>query len=338
MGKLLAVAKAREAELEAHRSTLDQQRSSSSQAAAEAEAEARAEHKRGEEARGELWQRLKRQAVMQAAEARELQQSLSLNRGEAEAARQAAAQEAHHLRHALSQSDVRLVEVSNHLRSAEEAHVRQLVLTGVIATKHGRKGKPHPRHVRVSQSLRRLEWGKPAALVGRGGGDDEKRSVDVGEISEIVPGVATEVARRSGKGKEALFLSVISPARTLDLEFASAELRDTWLRALRHWRGVRPHGTGHMGLLLGHMGLQPGYTGLQPGNVWLHPSSYRAAASLTHGCRPRAQRAHGRARVHRLRCLRRLRRVRCLRLLRRLLSRASQAAANARFLHSCRLP
>ena len=43
-------------------------------------------------------------------------------------------------------------------------------------------------------------------------------SVDVCEISEIVPGVATEVARRSGKGKEALFLSVITPARTLDLE------------------------------------------------------------------------------------------------------------------------
>ena len=161
VGKLLAVARAREAELEAQRSTLDQQRSSSSQAAVEAEAAARAERKRGEEARGELWQRLKRQAVMQAAEARELQQSLSFNRGEAEAARQAAAQEAHHLRHALSQSDVRLVEVSNHLRSAEEAHVRQLVLTGVIATKHGRKGKPHPRHVRVSQSLRRLAGGGP---------------------------------------------------------------------------------------------------------------------------------------------------------------------------------
>ena len=113
MGKLLAVAKAREAELEAHRSTLDQQRSASSQAAVEAEAEARAERMRGEQARGELWQRLKRQAVTQAAEAQQLQQSLSLKRGEAEAALEAAAQEAHQFRHALAQRDVRLAEVSS---------------------------------------------------------------------------------------------------------------------------------------------------------------------------------------------------------------------------------
>ena len=258
VGALLEAARAHEAELLSHRSSLDAQRAASSDAALAAEALVRSERERAQLGRSELWQRLKRQAVTQAAEAKRLQASLERKSGEAEQAREAAEREARQWRAAMVHKDSVLSSMSGSMRSAEEAHVRQLVLTGVVATKHGRKGKPHPRHVRVAQSLRRLEWSKPGlgasgGLGGGGGGygggggvsvygggDDEKRSLDVGEISEIVPGIATEVARRGGtnRGKEALFLSVLTPQRTLDLEFSSAELRDTWLHALRRWHDL----------------------------------------------------------------------------------------------------
>ena len=74
------------------------------------------------------------------------------------------------------------------------------------------------------------------------------------EVVAITPGLTTDVARRGakagskasgkagGRGRSAadlrdnLFLSVVSPTRTLDLEFRSAELRDAWLATLLKWR------------------------------------------------------------------------------------------------------
>ena len=59
-----------------------------------------------------------------------------------------------------------IAELRNKLRETEARHVRQLAACGVTALKHGRKGKPHPRHVRVGPTLRRLEWSKPGSSGG----------------------------------------------------------------------------------------------------------------------------------------------------------------------------
>ena len=85
----------------------------------------------------------------------------------------------------------RLLEASHTLRSAEEAHVRQLVLTGVLATKHGRKGKPHPRHVRCVGA--RIEWARADEQQRHG---RYEKAISVDEIETIQGGMATDVARR----------------------------------------------------------------------------------------------------------------------------------------------
>lgn len=70
--------------------------------------------------------------------------------------------------------------------------------------KHGRKGKPHPRHIRCDETLRRLEWGKAdrAKSVGGGAGMREEKGIALEDVDEFLPGLATPIARRSGKGKE----------------------------------------------------------------------------------------------------------------------------------------
>eukprot|EP00966_Prymnesium_polylepis_P208701 4835504-Prymnesium_polylepis.1 len=58
------------------------------------------------------------------------------------------------------------------------------------------------------------------------------------EIEEILPGLATQIAQRSGKGKGSVFLCVISSKRSLDLEFANEAMRNTWLQTLRDWKAA----------------------------------------------------------------------------------------------------
>ena len=108
--------------------------------------------------RRELWQRLKRQAVVQAASVRQLQCSLSASRAEQAAIRaQAEAEQLTALaKLALCEAELALLRESH--RSNEAYHTRRLAASGVVAIKHGRKGKPHPRHIRCVGE--RLEWAK----------------------------------------------------------------------------------------------------------------------------------------------------------------------------------
>lgn len=85
-----------------------------------------------------------------------------------------------------------------------QAHLEQLLLNGAVALKHGRKGKPHARLVRCDATLRRLEWvkldrGKSGAI---GPNVREEKGIAVEEIDQILPGLGTPIARRSGKGRE----------------------------------------------------------------------------------------------------------------------------------------
>ena len=96
-----------------------------------------------------------------------------------------------------------------------------------MALKHGRKGKPHARHIRCDETLRYLEWGRSQPGGNKLGGGSDEKSLPVEDISEIVEGLATPVARRSGKGEEAPTLChVARPHPTAPLSHPTAPQND----------------------------------------------------------------------------------------------------------------
>ena len=189
----------------------------------------------GSRQRNELWQRLKRQAVLQAAAVRTLQQSLNASKAREQ---RLAAESGNNMKSAselLAERDVELANLRCSMRSADELHAKQLAASGVTALKHGRKGKPHPRHIRcVGQ---RLEWGNPSQ---KGRGYDKGMALQ--EITLIEGGLVTEVTKKMLNKKaavsEQLFLSVIGKGRTLDLEFPTRAARDEWWGTIERWREV----------------------------------------------------------------------------------------------------
>eukprot|EP00962_Isochrysis_galbana_P013877 scaffold3946_cov118-Isochrysis_galbana.AAC.1 len=107
-----------------------------------------------------------------------------------------------------------------------------MLLTGVLCLKHGRRGKPHPRHVRCDPALQRLEWAASALA-------PADKFIEVEEITAIEAEPASDMARKAAKGGKAAdghFLSIATPRRSLDLEFRSVELRDAWMGTLTSWR------------------------------------------------------------------------------------------------------
>ena len=86
---------------------------------------------------------------------------------------------------AISEREATLSGLRGSLRAANQAHLEQLLLNGAIALKHGRKGKPHARHVRCDDTLRRLEWAKAdrgKAAAGGGGGVREDKGIAIEEV------------------------------------------------------------------------------------------------------------------------------------------------------------
>ena len=246
-GRLLAAAEAKQEELEEERARLSVVRQHSVEAAvaataAEAAEAAAAAAERAEAteeelkaARRALWQRLKRQALLQSTAVRRLEEGLK-HQQEQRAALEALAADHASLREMMTQRESELVGSQQAAAEAEAEHVQQLLATGVIALKHGRKGKPHPRRVRVGRTGRRLEWGRAAGAAGADTDARADKGIDVETIVDILPGCVTDISRRGGRGREARFLCVIAGPRTLDLEFGSEAMRDTWLRVLRRWR------------------------------------------------------------------------------------------------------
>ena len=236
VGNLLGEARAAEARLGEERATLARTRAEQADALAAAEASMASAEAAASKGRRELWQRLKRQAVVQAAAVRELQRSLSASQASQREAASSAASTQAVQRGALAERDNEVMRLRAAMRAAEAAHVKQLAASGVTALKHGRKGKPHARHVRCTGM--RLEWGRADERGGRG----YDKFLPLHEIESIHDGIATDVARRLGKGRDDLFLCVTSASRSLDLEFPSRAARDEWSRIVRRWREVSLRG------------------------------------------------------------------------------------------------
>jgi hypothetical protein len=59
------------------------------------------------------------------------------------------------------------------------------------------------------------------------------QGVDLGEVSDVVPGITTDVLRRTAHaGKDGCYLSLNADARSVDLCFEDAGTRDDWLHLL----------------------------------------------------------------------------------------------------------
>uniref|UniRef100_A0A7S2CKN4 PH domain-containing protein n=1 Tax=Haptolina brevifila TaxID=156173 RepID=A0A7S2CKN4_9EUKA len=197
---------------------------------------------------------------MQAAAVRALQVALSASQVEQQVAQKHADDSMQSAKDALAMRDARLEELQRSVREAHETHVRRLCEGGVVALKHGRKGKPHPRHVRCVRD--RLEWSRPE--YSRPDGKSYEKAILCGEIMTIRGGAATDVAKRLGKGRdEERILCVTATSRTLDLEFGSQAARDEWWELLRSWHEMQsaldmpagwssslPHPHGHSALPL----------------------------------------------------------------------------------------
>ena len=223
--ELIATSEAREAEVEA---ALDTAREEA--AAARAEVDAASSERRA--AIDELRARLERAAIFgAAAEKRRHEEaqaaSAAANEHSALAARTQASWSA-----ALDAQRAALARAQGEARAEELRHLREMLLTGVLCLKHGRRGKPHPRHVRCDVSLRQLEWGASAL-------EKADKALEITDILSVEPGLVTEVAHKAakaGRTPDGCFLSIITPRRTLDLEFRCTEVRDAWFATLSSWR------------------------------------------------------------------------------------------------------
>eukprot|EP00457_Paulinella_chromatophora_P001654 gb/GEZN01001656.1/.p1 GENE.gb/GEZN01001656.1/~~gb/GEZN01001656.1/.p1 ORF type:complete len:904 (+),score=189.32 gb/GEZN01001656.1/:124-2835(+) len=101
-----------------------------------------------------------------------------------------------------------------------------LASTGHMFVKHGRKGKPHPRVVKVELDTGVVSWGLNLQNM------DPNHSINLKDTQEIVAGCAKGVFARPGYNKgldERLCFSLLLPARSLDLQAESPAERNFWI-------------------------------------------------------------------------------------------------------------
>jgi hypothetical protein len=94
-------------------------------------------------------------------------------------------------------------------------------VNGVSFVKHGRKGKPHARLVKVNLSSGEISWGSGSLNL------HTATDVKVGKTSSVLKSVAFHVA------DPRLCFSVFWDDRTLDLQAKEEKIRDVWVHGLR---------------------------------------------------------------------------------------------------------
>lgn len=102
--------------------------------------------------------------------------------------------------------------------TCEERDVQMLV-KGVWLWKHGRRGKPKWRKVRVDKSLTAVFWGTG-------------KQISVQDITSVQKGFSGPVLERTGRSEDAqLYVSIVSEGRSLDMQLTSTQERDALARA-----------------------------------------------------------------------------------------------------------
>ena len=127
----------------------------------------------------------------------------------------------------------------------ELASFETCIRAGADIKKHGRRGKPHTRTLFCpaerpswvapgSENFRCVCWCKPI----KDGSEEEKMpseesSLPLHTVMAVRPGKTTEVLARAEDAPEDLCFSLVSPARTLDIQTSSVEQRDMLLRGFQ---------------------------------------------------------------------------------------------------------
>jgi hypothetical protein len=115
------------------------------------------------------------------------------------------------------------------MQLSEDVTSKLVLNRGAMFVKHGRQGDPHNRFVWVSSDFKRIHWG-----------DSDTRNskfMRFEDVSDVQAGKNTAVFQRSYGSKfssipESMCFSVVSGARTLDLQADSVERRNFWVQNL----------------------------------------------------------------------------------------------------------
>jgi hypothetical protein len=115
------------------------------------------------------------------------------------------------------------------MQLSEDVTSKLVLNRGATFVKHGRQGDPHNRFVWVSSDFKRIHWG-----------DSDTRNskfMRFEDVSDVQAGKNTAVFQRSYSSKfssipESMCFSVVSGARTLDLQADSVERRNFWVQNL----------------------------------------------------------------------------------------------------------
>ena len=102
-----------------------------------------------------------------------------------------------------------------------------VVKTGAVFLKFGRRGTPHDRFVKLSDDLKEVTWREVKT-----GGMKKTGSMAVAEWIAIRQGQATVTFRKYKGGNTSTCLSIVARTRSLDLKAATTEERDIWANAL----------------------------------------------------------------------------------------------------------
>ena len=107
----------------------------------------------------------------------------------------------------------------------------EMLRAGAVFMKHGRKGMPHRRQVKLNAALSHICWRDA-----EGGDAEEWRDMPLDSVVSLMEGKTTPVFKRTLSGKAAkddLCFSLIGKERTLDLEAETPGVRETWVVALK---------------------------------------------------------------------------------------------------------
>ncbi|KAL0223369.1 hypothetical protein P9112_002759 [Eukaryota sp. TZLM1-RC] len=131
-----------------------------------------------------------------------------------------------------------------------ETRLRAKLIEGTIFLKHGKKGKPHHRFIWISPDFSLIQWRDPSKAKVRD-------ALHADSVTDVCVGQTTAIfRRRSGNpGRENLSFSLIAGDRTLDLEAASEEERDSWVEAFRYLVALNHPGFGGYNLPAGDSNL-----------------------------------------------------------------------------------
>ena len=104
----------------------------------------------------------------------------------------------------------------------DEEEYRDMFVKGISFLKHGRRGKPHPRLIAISEDGTQVSWQIASSTA--------KKYMNLSDVVGVHKGASTAVFKRNRdiEDRDKLCFSLIGKERTLDLEAPTEQIRDLW--------------------------------------------------------------------------------------------------------------